>query len=104
MVEWSYLSRSSSKPVAQRIRSNTTCSTSHYVALTKRCTGAPPHNAGIVSNFLNTMFPNRWIGNKSPIQWAPILPDLNPLDFYFWGNIKQEVYSRQMVQLIHKKS
>lgn len=55
--------------------------------------GAPPHNGRRVSEWLNQHFGNRWIGYRGPIRWPPRSPDLNPLDFYFWGHMKEIVYS-----------
>ncbi|EFN66426.1 hypothetical protein EAG_01870, partial [Camponotus floridanus] len=46
--------------------------------------GAGPHNARIVTNYLNNEFPGRWIGRYGPIRWPPRSPDLNPLDFFLW--------------------
>jgi len=54
--------------------------------------GAPPHNARIVSDFLNIHFPNKWIGNQGPVRWPPRSPDLNPLDFFLWGYLKNLLY------------
>jgi hypothetical protein len=47
--------------------------------------GAPPHYATTVRHWLDDMFPHRWIGRRGPVEWAPGSPDLNPLDFAFWG-------------------
>ncbi|KAJ8945162.1 hypothetical protein NQ318_001627 [Aromia moschata] len=57
--------------------------------------GAPPHFARIVREYLNEQFPGRWIGrgNDAPISWPPRSPDLNPCDFFIWGDLKQKVYS-----------
>jgi hypothetical protein len=55
--------------------------------------GAPPHNGRRVTEWLNRNYNNRWIGNRSNILWPPRSPDLNPLDFYLWGHLKQMVYS-----------
>ena len=42
---------------------------------------------------MNEHFPQRWIGRNSPlIHWPPRSPDLTPMDFYFWGHIKNKVY------------
>ena len=30
---------------------------------------------------------------RCPTTWPPRSPDLNPLDFYFWGHLKSLVYS-----------
>ena len=50
--------------------------------------GAPPHNAAIVNNFLTANFTNNWIGNQSPNRWPASSPDLTPMDFHFWGRLK----------------
>lgn len=55
--------------------------------------GAPAHNGRQVSMWLNLHFPERWIGNNGPIMWPPRSPDLNPLDFFYWGHMKQLVYA-----------
>ncbi|KAJ8959825.1 hypothetical protein NQ318_011558 [Aromia moschata] len=57
--------------------------------------GAPPHFARIVREYLHEQFPGRWIGrgNDAPISWPPLSPDLNPCDFFIWGDSKQKVYS-----------
>lgn len=55
--------------------------------------GAPAHYGRVVREWLNTNFPRRWIGRLGHIAWPPRSPDLNPLDFYFWGTIKDKVYA-----------
>lgn len=55
--------------------------------------GAPAHTALRTRNLLNQMFPNKWIGRFGTIPWPARSPDLNPLDFYFWGRLKELVYS-----------
>jgi hypothetical protein len=47
--------------------------------------GAPTHYANIFTEFLDEIFPLRWIGRGGWKQWPPRSPDLTPLDFYFWG-------------------
>ena len=37
-------------------------------------------------------FGQRVISNKTPFEWAPYSPDLNPLDFFLWGYLKDSVY------------
>lgn len=56
--------------------------------------GAPPHYATIVREYLNSTFPERWIGRRGPIEWPPRSPDLTPMDFFFWGSLKDAVYAR----------
>lgn len=57
--------------------------------------GAPPHFARDVRNYLNEVFPQRWIGRGGPIRWPPRSPDLTPPDFFLWGYIKNRVYNNQ---------
>ena len=54
--------------------------------------GAPAHNTAAVSDCLNGYFGRRWIGNRGPSIWPPRSPDLNPLDFYLWGKVKDICY------------
>lgn len=58
--------------------------------------GAPPHFSLIVREHLNTVYPDRWIGRSGPVSWPRRSPDLNPLDFYFWGDLKRRVYATPM--------
>ncbi|GBP65319.1 hypothetical protein EVAR_48026_1 [Eumeta japonica] len=52
--------------------------------------GCPAHYDTRVRDHLNNIFPARWIGRLGPILWPPRSPDLNPLDFYYWGVFKRE--------------
>ena len=56
--------------------------------------GAGPHNARVVTNFLNEQFPDRWMGRYGPIRWPARSPDLNPLDFFLWGHCKEIIYRK----------
>lgn len=58
--------------------------------------GAPPHIGRRVRRFLDIRFPGRWIGRSGPRRWPARSPDLNPLDFYFWGHMKELVYAQQV--------
>jgi hypothetical protein len=60
---------------------------------------SPAHYAKIVTEFLDETFPRRWIRK----QWPPRSPDLTPLDFYFWGCVKQIVYSIHVHNIQHLK-
>lgn len=57
--------------------------------------GAPAHNAMVTRNFLNHTFPNNWIGTYGPVNWPPRSPDITPLDFFLWGFLKDQVYSKE---------
>ena len=59
--------------------------------------GAPPHWGLQVRTFLNKTFPNRWIGRDGPLHWPARSPDLTPMDFFFWGYIKTQVYRSNTV-------
>lgn len=59
--------------------------------------GAPPHYAVHVREYLNTIFPQRWIGRRGSIEWPPRSPDLNPLDFFLWGYVKNLVYKSKPI-------
>lgn len=61
--------------------------------------GAPPHNARNVRDILNDKFGERWIANGGPVHWPARSPDLSILDFFIWGFLKQQVYSRRSENL-----
>ena len=54
--------------------------------------GAPPHTANDTIEYINELFRRRVIALGSDFEWAPHSPDLNPLDFWFWGAAKESVY------------
>lgn len=54
--------------------------------------GAPPHYARPVREYLDQIFPNRWIGRRGPVEWPARSPDLTPLDYFLWGYLKTKVY------------
>lgn len=55
--------------------------------------GAPAHYLQNVREHLQISFLGRWIGRGGPINWPPRSPDLNPLDYFLWGHLKQIVYA-----------
>jgi hypothetical protein len=54
--------------------------------------GAPAHCTEEVTRELFEKFNDRWFRRLGPWDWPARSPDLTPLDFYFWGNLKQMVY------------
>lgn len=36
-------------------------------------------------------FPNEWIGRRGTIEWPPRSPDINTLEFFFGGNVKNVI-------------
>ena len=53
---------------------------------------APAHFALEVREYRNNVFPSRWIVRGGPVQWPPRSPDLTPMDFFIWGEMKCLVY------------
>lgn len=58
--------------------------------------GAPAHFSVHVRNWLNGHYPNRWVGRNGPVVWPPRSPDINPIDFFLWGHIKNVVYATEV--------
>jgi hypothetical protein len=61
--------------------------------------GAPAHFALTVRRFFDDNFPNCWIGRGGPIAWPAYSPDLSPLDFWLWGDVKNKVYATSVANL-----
>lgn len=55
--------------------------------------GCPAHYGRQVRAWLNAVYEERWIGRGGPVAWPPRSPDLNPLDFFVWGFLKEKVYA-----------
>lgn len=55
--------------------------------------GARPHTAHATLDHLGGLFQSRLISLNTAHEWAPHSPDLNPLDFWFWGAAKGKVYA-----------
>jgi len=45
----------------------------------------PPHYGVNVRQYLDEIFPDRWIGRRDHIEWPAQSPDLNPLNYFFGG-------------------
>ncbi|GBN08167.1 hypothetical protein AVEN_1034-2-1, partial [Araneus ventricosus] len=55
--------------------------------------GAPPHKVSSVQQYIRDTFQQQVIGCGGCVEWPPRSPDLNPLDFFLWGYIKQRLYA-----------
>jgi hypothetical protein len=55
--------------------------------------GAPAHFGLQVREYLDQVFPDKWIGRRGPVEWPPRSPDLTPCDFFLWGYLKSHVYA-----------
>jgi hypothetical protein len=53
--------------------------------------GAPAHFSAQIQQHLNTQFPYRWLGRGGRVSWPTRSPDLNLLDFFLWGHLKEIV-------------
>ena len=56
--------------------------------------GATPHCARDCLEFLEEKFSGRVISRKAENPWPARSPDLNPLDYWFWGQMQQIVYEK----------
>ncbi|GFW03657.1 uncharacterized protein TNCV_2537681 [Trichonephila clavipes] len=43
-------------------------------------------------NHLHATYLGRWIRRVGRVAWPPHSPDLNPLNFFFWGYLKSFAY------------
>ena len=50
--------------------------------------GATPHTSRVVLAWLQERFGKRLISRKLPNEWPQHSPDLNPLDYFLWGFLK----------------
>jgi hypothetical protein len=73
---------------AKAIGSCTTGSQSTNVVHAWWCSGT---FSRVVRDILNNTCHGRWIGTGGSTAWEPRPPDLNPLDFYLWRNLKSLV-------------
>jgi hypothetical protein len=51
---------------------------------------ATAHTANYFTNVLNEVFEDIMTSHRL---WLTRSPDLNPCDFYLWGNLRNKVYS-----------
>ena len=66
--------------------------------------GAPAHTSRVAMDWLKNRFGDKLISNKSDFIWPPRSPDLNPLDFYFWGDMKQKIHEGSPRSLMDVKN
>ena len=61
--------------------------------------GAPCHTSKSTMEFLKSLFKDRIISRYSKIvimpEWPANSPDLNPLDFTFWGQAMAKVWEKK---------
>lgn len=66
--------------------------------------GATPHTAKRVIKWLRDHFDERVISRLMDHPWAPHSPDLNPLDFFLWGHLKDKMSGEQFETLDELKN
>ena len=66
--------------------------------------GAAPHTARRVLTWLTDHFEGRVIGRFTEKKWASHSPDLNPLHFFLWGHLKDQMSGEQFQTLNDLKS
>lgn len=54
--------------------------------------GAPPHIFKPVKQFLSNTFGDRVISRQFPVTWPARSPDINPADYWLWGDLKERVF------------
>lgn len=54
--------------------------------------GAAAHYGRNVRAYLDGVFVERWIGRRGTIEWPARSPDLTPLDYFYWGYLKDRVF------------
>lgn len=57
--------------------------------------GCPAHYSVLVREYLNEVFPGRWIGRGGVVPWPARSPDLSPNDFFLWGYLETKIYSHE---------
>ena len=57
--------------------------------------GATCHTTNRVLDFLKSKFADRIISRRTAIPWPACSPDINPLDYSFWGMCEQEIIKKK---------
>ena len=52
------------------------------------------HTTNDVLDFLQEKFHERVISNRLKLSWPAKSPDLNPMDFIFWGAAEAELFQK----------
>ena len=59
--------------------------------------GETPHTSKVSIEFLQEIFPGK--SRRGDMNWPARSPDLTPLDFWLWGDIKSKVYATPIPNL-----
>ena len=66
--------------------------------------GATPHTTKGVLARLHGLFPGKVLSKGGTVPWPPRSPDLSPLDFFLWGQLKATVFAQAPRTLRHLRS
>jgi hypothetical protein len=64
--------------------------------------GVPLHYHWKLQQFLDDNLPGYWVGHAGSIPWPARSPNLNPLDFLFWGYVNEHVYILPLPKTVTK--
>ena len=66
--------------------------------------GASPHIDRRVKQLLRQHFTDAGVISRHfPLTWPPRSPDITPCDFWLWGFLKDNIYSRRQVSVTDLK-
>ena len=65
--------------------------------------GAPSHCTNRALAFLNEKFKSRVISRRCSVPWPAHSPDLNPLDYWFWGSIESKICKERPANITELK-
>ena len=66
--------------------------------------GATPHTTRGVLARLQSLFPGKVLSKGGTVPWPPRSPDLSPLDFFLWGQLKASVFAQPVCTLRQLRS
>jgi hypothetical protein len=61
--------------------------------------GVLGHFGAIVCMHCSGQFPGQWIGKGRAVNWPPQSLDLTPMDFLFWGYIRDNVHTERVMSV-----
>ena len=47
-------------------------------------------------DFLDKIFPQRWIGRRGPVEWPAKSPNFPQADFWLWDYVKDSVCGKKL--------
>ncbi len=70
--------------------------TTWWLSTTLLPTGwSPDHYSLAVRQYLDDVFPGKWIGRRGAVEFPPRSPDLTPMDFCVWGIVKDSLFAER---------